>query len=811
LGIHARAEAGFESWGRWVYRRAWTAIALTLLVTLGLAARLADFAIDATLDHFLHEDDPMVVTYKRFVQEFGRDEMVVVAVRSPNVFDLEFLGRLSELHADLEREIPFIEEVTSLVSARSIRGEDDELVVRDLMEEWPREADGLPEFSQRVLSNPLYRNLLISEDARLTILLVNTQAYDPLDDVADGVSGFEDIAGPPIEESRKPRLVTGDEDAAIVDAVHAVVDRHEAPDFPIYVAGPPALGTTIARVMRRDMSIFVTLSVLAVTVFLFALFRRLSGVILPVVIVALSLISTLGFMTWTETPIRLPTQIIPSFLVAVGVGDAVHVLVIFFRNLQQGETKEQAIAHALGNSGLAIVMTTLTTAGGLLSFTAAEVRPIAEFGLFGPTGVVFLLVHTIVLLPALIAVLPLRPRRDRAEAGSGAFLDRGLAAFGEVAARHPWSIIGVSTLLLAISLAGIFRITRSHNPLHYLAERDPLRVATEVIDRELRGTMSLEVLVDTGVENGVHDPAVLNRLDELRVYAEGLENGAIAVGATVSIVDVVKEIHQALNENRPAFYAIPQNRELVAQELLLFESSGSEDLAELADSPFRTARFTIRIPWVDAVHYPPLIAEIEGKLQELLGRRAGAEITGVAVLLGSTIHAVMTSLIRSYILAFLIITPLMVFLIGNLRSGLLSMVPNLTPIIVTLGLMGWAGIPLDAFNLVVGCIAIGLAVDDTIHFMHNFERNFGACGDARRAIHDTLQTTGRAMLFTTLVLAAGFFIFMLSSIRPLTEFGLLVGFAIVVAFLADVLLAPALLVVVRGPGAAPTIHPAGVG
>jgi predicted RND superfamily exporter protein len=178
-----------------------------------------------------------------------------------------------------------------------------------------------------------------------------------------------------------------------------------------------------------------------------------------------------------------------------------------------------------------------------------------------------------------------------------------------------------------------------------------------------------------------------------------------------------------------------------------------------------------------------------------------AEITGLAVLLGGTIHAVMTSMIRSYLIAFLVITPLMVFLIGNLRRGLLSMVPNLTPIIVTLGLMGWARIPLDVFTLVVGCIAIGLAVDDTIHFMHNFERYFRASGDARRAIHDTLQTTGRAMLFTTLVLAAGFFIFMLSSMRPLTEFGLLIGFAIVVAFLADVLLAPALLVVVRGsPG-----------
>jgi predicted RND superfamily exporter protein len=800
-GIHSRIDAGFESWGHSVFRHAWTAIALTLLVTLGFASQLPSFAIDATFDHFLHRNDPVLVTYERFVEEFGREEIVLVAIRPPDVFDLEFLGKLQALHADLEREVPYTEEITSLVSIRSIRGEDDELVVRDLGEEWPREAGDLAEFRQRVLSSPLYRNLLISEDGRLTTLVIETQAYLPVDDARDALSGFDEVESLPEAKRPRRRFMTGAEDEAIVAAVHGVLDRYEGPDFQAYVAGPPALGTTIMRAVRRDMSIFVAFSVLAIIAFLFVLFRRLSGVLLPLLIVVLALVSTLGLMASTGTPIRLPTQILPSFLLAVGVGDTVHVLVIFFRNFQQGRSKEQAIAYALGHSGLAIVMTSLTTAGGLLSFTAAEVRPIAELGVFAPAGVLFLLVYSVVLLPALIAVLPLRPRRKGSDEGRGSSLDGILVAFGEVAARHPWPVIGTWTLILAISLLGTFRITHSHNPLQYLPEGNSVRVATQVTDRELRGTMSLEVLVKTGVENGIHDPAVLNRLDELRVYAEGLEKGAIKVGSTVSIVDVVKEIHQALNENRSAFYAIPQDRKLVAQELLLFENSGSDDLGELVDPLFSTARFSIRVPWVDAVHYPPLVAEVERTLRGLLGGHAVAEITGLTVVLGGTIQAVMTSMIRSYLIAFLVITPLMVLLIGNLRSGLLSMVPNLAPIIVTLGLMGWARIPLDVFTLVMGCIAIGLAVDDTIHFMHNFERHFRASGDARRAIQGTLQTTGRAMLFTTLVLAAGFFIFMLSSLRPLTEFGFLTGFAIAVAFLADVLLAPALLVVVRGsPG-----------
>jgi hypothetical protein len=156
-------------------------------------------------------------------------------------------------------------------------------------------------------------------------------------------------------------------------------------------------------------------------------------------------------------------------------------------------------------------------------------------------------------------------------------------------------------------------------------------------------------------------------------------------------------------------------------------------------------------------------------------------------------------MMRSYIIALCVITPLMVLLIQSLRGGLLSMVPNLAPVIITLGLMGWLGFPMDGFTLLIGSIAIGLAVDDTIHFMHNFQRYYSASGDAPGAVHQTLQTTGRALLFTSLVLSTGFFIYMFSSMQNLSNFGLLTGFCIIVAFLADAILAPALMVLVRRP------------
>jgi predicted RND superfamily exporter protein len=212
----------------------------------------------------------------------------------------------------------------------------------------------------------------------------------------------------------------------------------------------------------------------------------------------------------------------------------------------------------------------------------------------------------------------------------------------------------------------------------------------------------------------------------------------------------------------------------------------------------------MKLPLDDAIAYPPFVDELERRFRAILGDRADLQVTGLTAIMSRTFRAVMHTMARSYALAFVIITPMMVLLIGSLRMGLLSMVPNVAPILVTLGVMGWMGLPIDFFTLMIGSIAIGLAVDDTIHFMHNFRRYFSRSGDVVDAVRETLSTTGQAMLFTSLVLSTGFAWFAFAGLTVLVSFGLLTGLTILVAFLADLLLAPALmaLVVGRRPSAA---------
>jgi predicted RND superfamily exporter protein len=303
----------------------------------------------------------------------------------------------------------------------------------------------------------------------------------------------------------------------------------------------------------------------------------------------------------------------------------------------------------------------------------------------------------------------------------------------------------------------------------------------------------IEVLVDSGRENGLHEPAVLRRLEDVMRHAEALDL-VPPVGKATSIVDIAKEIHRALNENRPEAYVLPERRKLVAQEFLLFENSGSDDLSDVTDTQFRTARITLRTKHEDAILYQGLLERLSRDFRTLLGEEMDFELTGAVPLFSSTHRAVILSMARSYGFALLVITPVMILMIGSVGRGLVAMIPNLVPIYLVLALMGAAEIPLDVSTMLVGSIAIGLAVDDTIHFMHKFDRYLEETGDPRIAVHQTLATTGAALLFTSLLLIAGSSVFLFAYMNNAVHFGLLIGFAALVAFLADMLLAPSLMV-----------------
>jgi predicted RND superfamily exporter protein len=717
-----------------------------------------------------------------------------VLARPPEVFDLGFLQRLRELHEALERDVPYVAEVTSLLNVRNTRGEGDTLVVEDLFETWPSSQSELAALRARVLETPLYVDNLVDRDAEITTLIVKPFVYSTLgDDTFDALAGFEESGAD--ESVPEPGFLSDEESTAMVVALQKVAARFRAPDLEIHLSGGAIGNQHSTQMMMRDVQIFLSLSLAAIAAVLFVLFRRISAVVLPLGVVSLSLVATLGIQATIGIPASVSNQVVPPLLLAVGVCGAIHLLTLVYRELAAGESRENAIAAALRHSGLPITMASVTTAAGLVSFRAAELGQVANFGTIAPIGVLVALVYVLTLLPAALAIVPLRAERRGGDALQE-WLRSRLARVGVLSTRHPGRVLGATALVAAVGVAGALRLEFSQYPLAWFPEDDPVRISAELIDRELGGANTLEVVVDTGEENGLYDPALIGRLARAVEFAETYDDGAIKVAKAISVLDVIRETHKALNENQHAYYAIPDDRRLLAQELLLFENSGSDDLEELVDSRLQLARVSLRIPLVDDLLYVPFIAAMERGFRAELGDDVGIQITGMGALFGRTFSVLNVSMARSYALALAIIMPLLLLLIGNWRQGLVAMVPNLLPVFLTLALMGFLDVALDNSTLLVGCIIIGLAVDDTIHFMHKFQRHFAATGDVETAVRLTLETTGSALLFTSIVLSCGFGVMQFAYMQNIAAFGLLATFAAIVAFIADVVLAPALLVLI---------------
>ncbi len=796
LTVRGRIESGFSRWGYFVVRMRWLMLVGVLGLTTGLASWLPELRVDNSEDAFLHADDPERQRYDAFRDRYGEDNDLVLLVHPPEIYDLGFLETLRALHHDLDAEVPYLDDIKSLVNARYTHGRADELIVEELLadENWPQAAEDLVALRERVESNPLYTNVLVSEDGAYTALSLRPYLYSTLGPEGEELAGFEETgaAGPVAE----PKHLSEEEENAFVEATLRVVERYEAPEFRIHLIGGPAMGYRLAQLMNRDIQTFMTLSILVTAMILYLLFRRLSGVLLPLVVVLTSLLSSMGLMVVLDIPMSITIQMLPGFLIVVGVCDAVHILTIVYQRLEAGDRRDDAIAFALGHSGLAVVMTSVTTAMGLLSFSLAELLPIAQLGTIAPIGVMLAMFYTLTLLPALLAIFPLRADAGKRGSALRGGLSRRLAAVGDLATRYPVRVLAASAAVLLLAGAGFARVHFSHDGIRWFPQEDPLRIAKNVLDEHFKGGSAVEVIVYAGRENGLHEPDTLRRIERAMRHAETLKVAGRPVSKAVSLVDVVKETHQALNENRREYYVLPQDRALIAQELLLFENSGSDDLEEITDSRFSEARVTVRTPWVDAMLYPAFLERLTRDLREILGEALPFELTGGVVMFTGIFNAVIISMARSYLFALGVILPLLVLLVGSLRRGLAAMIPNLIPVYLVLCLMGALDIPLDASTLLMGGVVIGLAVDDTIHFMHQFNRYYELTGDPRAAVHQTLATTGSALLFTSLVLSLGFCVFLFAYMRNSVWFGLLGSFAAAVAFLADVLVAPALMVLV---------------
>jgi uncharacterized protein len=789
----------FGRWGEFVAAHPWPVIAATILTVACVAPQARFVEVTTNSEEFLLPDHPIRVAYNDFKAQFGSDNYVLITLTHDEIFSHDFLEWLTRIHESIEDRVPYVQEITSLVNVRSTRGEGDELIVDDLLDDWPEDDAALSDLKALVESTPFHRRMVLGDDGRRTAIQIELDAYGPGDEVASDLAGFEDELddlGQPLtsEELASERgLFTGAQEIETMTAVREILSEFSRPDVEVHLAGTPYVNVRLYEAMSRNMALFMVLSIFSVAIVLGVVFRRIAGVTLPFVTVFGSLAILMGVIGIRGEAVNMTIQVLPSFLLAVGCSSSIHLLVIFFQEFDSGASRANALPRSLRHAGAPISLACLTTAAGLASFLVADIAPVRDIGFMAPIGIVAGLVLCLSSLPALLMVIPLR-RRPATDQRRSRAIGGFVSTVGDLGFRRPWLILTCTTLIVIASLLGVIQVRFDHDMLTWFPDGDRIHEATSVTDTLMGGTTSSEIVIDTGRENGLHAPEFQRTLDrfESKIESDPLDRDRIR--KTISVNGVLKEIHQALHGNDPSYYVTPDDRALIAQELLLFENSGSDDLEKIVDSRFQIARLSVRSIWGSGAEVAPYVRRIEHTAREAFPD-AKVEVTGLIPILMTAMVEVEAGMKRSYALALMTITPLMMLLIGSLRGGLLSMVPNLAPIIGVMGLMGWFDIPFDVFTIMTGSVAIGLAVDDTIHFLHGFYREFERTGDTRASIAHTLETTGEALLTTSIVLSIGFSVFMFATMPNLQTFGLITTLAIIFAFVADILIAPALVTI----------------
>jgi len=811
MGVRRRIEGMFCQWAELVLKYRWGVVAGCLVLVALLATGLPDLRVEASFESYLPRDNAKRKVYEDFRRQFGSGERIVVLLQPRSLYDVEFLSELRVLHEALESELPHLDEVTSLVNARHLVGTSDTLISEDLLYPLPQNAADLAQLRSRIQSNPLYRNVLVSADETAVAILVQFDGREESSakPLAAVLAGFDDLAWDASQPERGEMLDT-EQSSRVVLALERTLDQHAPASTELFVAGTPLLAHRLTQAFTADIVLFVGASLACTAVLLFALFRNVWAVVHPLCVVGLSLVGTLGWMGWFGIPVTAVTEILPSLLVAVGVGDAVHVIAMFYKRRENDDDVGSSVTWAMGHSGLAVLLTSVTTAASMAAFQAAALQPIRDLGRAAPVGVGLALLFSTTLLPALLSITPMGVRSPgNASNRDTAWVDRILQWFGRIGMGYPKRIILGTAFLWLLASVGMTSLRFSQDDLRWFPPDEPIRIATEALNHRMHGAEPFELIVEVEPGSDLREPELLQAIAEIQRRARGLEIGELRVAQSLSLVDALEETHRALGDDPNAPLELPATRGAISQELLLFESAAPNDLEDLADSNLRTTRVAMVVPFVDALHYPRFGRAVRDVAQNVLRERGLQDRltvtpTGLLMLGGETFELLFVSMARSYGIAFVVISLLMLVLVGDFRLGLLSMLPNLTPIAVILGAMGWFDSPLDISSMLVGGILIGVVVDDTIHFAHNFARYRTESGCAQDAIRSTLATTGRAMLVTSILLSAGFFAFTGATLSNIVMFGVLCGVGVVLAFLADVLMFPALIMLAApcSPGCA---------
>ncbi|MBI3088345.1 MAG: MMPL family transporter [Candidatus Omnitrophica bacterium] len=746
-------------------RRRIPCVLLLVLLTAIAVNGLMKLRIDANYDSFMSANDPNYPAYERTIEEFGSDNTTIIYLRDPELFSQARLRRIEELASALS-DLDAVERVESLFSALNIRDQEGMLEVGPLMDTTPEDPEALALARSNALYSPLMKRNVISEDGQVTSITVTAKRdrKDP-DFNKKFFRAVEDLLAP----------LRGEFDE-------------------VFQIGPPRLNVEIERAMFADIFRLTPMATALLMITIFCFLGTGMAAVLPLFTAGLSIIWTLGVMGYVGLPLTLLTALLPTLLIVIGSAEDTHMLSEYLHAIASGNPshagRQQAVRLMAKKIALPIVLNTFTTVLGFYANAVNDIILIKGFAYSSSFAMTASFVSTVLFLPLAVSFfspkrIHLAPENEKPHGLVGKLVD----ALEHVSTRYRKTLVGLLAGVVVVFLGLALRVQVTNDPLSYFKPNTVLIKDSNTLQKDLAGMSVFFLTLEAKEAGAFKRPELLRSLDTIDRRLDEL-----GFDKALSLADFLALVNREMHQGDPAFHRVPDRQDLVEQYLLFFQR---EDLEQYVDHDYRVANMIVRHHFSDSHTLNQQLAVLQRELPAILGERVSFRLTGENLMINQAAESLFIGEVQSVGMLISVIFVIMSLLYTSALAGVVSLVPNLIPIVINFGTMALLKIPLNPGTAMVAAIAIGIAVDDTTHLMSRYNDERKKTADMDEALRVTVWGEAVPVMATTVSLALGFVILMSSKFTIVAQFGLLSAIIMIVGLLTDMLITPLLLKHVR--------------
>lgn len=725
----------------------WIIVALVLVITVYLGYQIGNLKINSDVISSLPNDDPDAALFKQIGKEFGGNNIGMVILETDNIFNAEVIQHVQQI-TDTLSMMDGISIVTSLTNIMEIKGSDFGIEVGKLVDEYelPETQTDLDNLRNRVFEKEAYIGSIVSENETSTLIMFT--------------------------------LVDGSDPQTVARTVREKIASLNLKEK-VYYAGSPMLVTYIAELISSDLMKLLPIAFLVIALVLLISFKTFRGVILPLLTAIIAIIWSLGIMSIFGFEVTMISNNIPIILLAVGSAYTIHVVNRI--EIQKEHDPKKAITSALSFIFIPVVLSALTTALGFISFVfGAYLEMIREFGIFTALGTFIACLITLVFIPAVISAFSFKKKATVKPIENSLLYQYFLGPVTKLLFNHPKNIFISWSLLILLSIFGIFQIQRSVNLQDYFREGNPTRQAEIIMAEKFGGTKPVFVLF----EGDMHSPEILNKMLETEEYMQQSPD----ILTTQSVADIVRQLNNAMGEGDQ----IPDSRDKIEQ--LWFFLDGNEMLQQLITEDLDKGLIISKFISPENDAKIAFTKYMNAYISENSTEDCKIQITGMPFVDVTMDSSLINSQMGSLSLAIIFMVIIVSIILKSIRNGLFAIIPIIATIIVLFGFMGIFGIPLNIATVLVASVALGIGIDYSIHIISHFNHSYKDGKDIRYAIESTITNSGKAIIINMVSVSAGFLVLLFSEMVPLVYFGMLIAMSMVGSSLGALTLLPAILI-----------------